>query len=91
MKEIDWNVEKDAWLRSTRGLSFQMVEEAIALDEIIDDTEHPNPARANQRILVFRLNRRCVCVPYVPTATGRFLKTMYFSRDLDNEYGDANG
>jgi hypothetical protein len=52
MKEIEWNAEKDAWLRRMRGLSFQMVEEAIALREIVDDIEHPNPDRAHQRILV---------------------------------------
>jgi hypothetical protein len=90
VKEIEWNVEKDAWLRKLRGLSFQMVEEAIALDEIIDDTDHPSPMRSNQRMLVFRVNGKCVGVPYVPTAEGRFLKTMYFSRDLDAEYGEPD-
>jgi hypothetical protein len=91
MRGIDWNVEKDAWLRQARGLSFQMVEEAIALEEIVDDTAHPNPERAHQRLLIFRVNGRCVGVPYVPTAAGLFLKTMYFSRDLDKQYGDKNG
>ncbi len=91
MKEIDWNAEKDAWLRDKRGLSFQMVEEAIALDEIVDDTEHPDPARGHQRILIFRVNGRCVAVPYVTSTAGRFLKTMYFSRDLDEVYGAIDG
>jgi hypothetical protein len=90
MLQIEWNVEKDMWLRSMRGLTFQMVEEAIALEAILDDTKHPNPQRAHQRILVFRVNGRCVAVPYVRSAAGLFLKTMYFSRELDKFYGDEN-
>ena len=90
MKEIDWSVEKDAWLRSVRGLSFQMVEEAIELHEIIADDKHPNPEREHQRILVFRLHGRCVAVSYVETVNGYFLKTMYCSRNFDAEYGGQN-
>jgi hypothetical protein len=89
--DIQWNVEKDAWLRDTRGLSFQMAEEAIACDDVIDDYMHPDPARAHQRIMVFRIGGRCVGVPYVVQGKGRFLKTMYFSRDLDKKYGVGNG
>lgn len=91
MKEVDWNAEKDAWLRKLRGLSFQMVEEAIALHEIIDDIKHPNLERPHQRILIFRVNGRCVGVPYVTTENGYFLKTMYYSRDFDSEYGEPHG
>jgi hypothetical protein len=89
--QVDWNVEKDLWLRKVRGLSFQLVEEAIELDEVVDDTDHPSPLRPNQRIIVIRVNGRCVGVPYVPDGSGGgFLKTMYFSRDLDKEYGGTN-
>jgi hypothetical protein len=88
-QDIQWNVEKDAWLQGMRGLSFNMAEEAIAGDEIVDDFQHPK--KAHQRIMVFRVGGRCVAVPYVSQEDGRFLKTMYFSRDLDKKYGVENG
>lgn len=87
--EIRWNVEKDAWLKENRGLSFLMVEEAISEDQIIDDFQHPQ--RENQRILIFQIGGKCVAVPYVTEGKVRFLKTMYFSRDLDKIYGAKNG
>ena len=90
-EDIQWNVEKDAWLKTVRGLSFIMAEEAIAVDEIVDDYLHPDPARAHQRIMVFRVGGRCVGVPYVRQNQCWFLKTMYFSRDLDRKYGVKNG
>lgn len=89
--DIQWNVEKDAWLRLVRKLSFLMAEEAIANDEVLDDYMHPDPLRAHQRILVFRVGGKCVGVPYVTQGRSRFLKTMYFSRDLDKKYGVTNG
>lgn len=82
-----WNDEKNEWLRATRGLSFELVEEAIAAGEVVDDFPHPSSQRSHQRILVFALGRQHVAVPYVWDGTTRFLKTMYFSRDLDEKYG----
>jgi hypothetical protein len=88
-QDIQWNAEKDAWLKDVRGLSFIMAEEAVAEDEIVDD--FPHPKKAHQRIMVFRVGGRCVGVPYVSQGESRFLKTMYFSRDLDKKYGVTNG
>jgi hypothetical protein len=90
-EDIQWNVEKDAWLKEVRGLSFLMAEEAIAEDEVIDDFPNPAPGREHQRIMVFRVGAKCVGVPYVSQGQVRFLKTMYFSRDLDKKYGVKNG
>jgi hypothetical protein len=89
--DIKWDVEKDSWLKVTRGLTFLMAEEAIATNQIVDDYLHPDPARAHQRVMVFRIAGRCVGVPYVIQGKNRFLKTMYFSRNLDKKYGVLNG
>lgn len=86
-EDIQWNAEKDAWLRTVRQLSFQMAEEAIALDQIVDDFAHPGANRQNQRIMVFRVGGKCVAVPYIKGENARFLKTMYFARDLDKYHG----
>ncbi len=91
IEDIQWNDEKEAWLKVARRLSFIMAEEAIAAGEIVDDYLHPDPARAHERIMVFRVGGRCVGVPYARQGQCRFLKTMYFSRDLDRKYGVKNG
>jgi hypothetical protein len=86
-----WNDEKNAWLRANCGLFFDLVTEAIAFGELIDDIPHPNPMRSHQRIVIIKVGERHVAVPYVKDGHTRFLKTMYYSRDLDERYGDQDG
>lgn len=83
-----WNDEKNEWLRANRGLSFELVTEAIVLGEIVDDIPHHNKSRKHQRVLVIRVQGRHVAVPYVTDGDVRFLKTMFYSRTLDEKYGD---
>lgn len=88
--EVEWNADKEEWLNRERSLSFVLALEAIVADMIVDDYPHPNPARTNQRILVIYVGDRLVAVPYVTDGKVKFLKTMYFSRDLAARYGGSN-
>ena len=45
MKYFDWNDEKNEMLKEARGVSFEQVELAIALGDLVDRIEHPNPAK----------------------------------------------
>jgi hypothetical protein len=85
---IAWNEEKNQWLIRMRGLAFELVTEAIAAGNVLDDFPHPNPLRSHQRIMVIKVMNRHVAIPYVMDGEVRFLKTMYFSRNLDDAYGE---
>jgi hypothetical protein len=88
---VRWNEEKNEWLRLNRRLSFEQVADAIALGEIVDDIPNPSSARGHQRLLIVRIGKRHVAAPYVTDGEVKFLKTMYYSRDLDEKYGGERG
>ena len=53
MKYFDWNDEKNEILKKTRGVSFEQVELAIALGDLIDRVKHPNSAKyPNQKVFL---------------------------------------
>ena len=87
MKEIKWSEEKNQILQLTRGLSFEMVLEALENGEIIDIKEHPNKQKyPNQKIFVLKLNDYLCYVPFVENDDEIFLKTIIPSRKLKKEY-----
>ncbi|MCL0063709.1 hypothetical protein M1O57_02455 [Dehalococcoidia bacterium] len=43
MKYFDWDDEKNELLKKARGVSFEQVELAIALGDLVDRIKHPNP------------------------------------------------
>ena len=83
MKEIKWSEEKNQILQLTRGLSFEMVLEALENGEIIDIKEHPNKQKyPNQKIFVLKLNDYLCYVPFVENGNEIFLKIIIPSRKL---------
>ncbi len=87
MKEIKWNEEKNQILQLTRGLSFEMVLDALEHEQIIDIKLHPNQEKyLNQKIFVVELNSYICYVPFVENETEVFLKTIIPSRKLNKEY-----
>jgi hypothetical protein len=49
---IRWNIEKDLWLRKTRGISFQEIADYILSGDYIDVLE--NPSRTGQEVFVLK-------------------------------------
>ncbi len=89
MKEIKWNEEKNQLLQIIRGLSFEMVLDALEKGEILDIKEHPNKQKyPNQKIFVLRLKDYLCYVPFVENEKEIFLKTIIPSRKLKKEYDD---
>ncbi len=86
-----WNLEKNARLMKERGLSFEMVVEAANIGAVIEEFDHPNEERSHQRIMVIEINGYMVCVPHVVAGEVKFLKTMYFDRNIQKKYGAKNG
>ena len=42
MKLINWNKEKNTWLKESRGICFEDILYYLDNDCLLDDTEHPN-------------------------------------------------
>jgi hypothetical protein len=87
MKSIRWNPEKNEQLRIKRGVSFDMIVEAIERGNLLDDIPHPNQELyPNQRILIVKLANYVYEVPYVESNSEKFLKTLFPSRKATKKY-----
>jgi uncharacterized DUF497 family protein len=82
-----WNEEKSNELLRRRGLSFQMVVEAMQNGNLLDNLAHPDPMRPHQRIFIVRIEEWVCVVPYVIDGEVKFLKTIYPSRKHQLIYG----
>ena len=77
MKYFDWNDKKNEFLKKERGVSFEQVELAIALGDLVARVKHPNPAKyPNQKVFLVRIEDFIYSVPYVEDDDKIFLKTI---------------
>ena len=66
MKQIRWDEEKNETLQIDRGVSFEMILEAVERGDILDDLIHPNQSQyPNQRMMIVKINNYVYLVPYV--------------------------
>lgn len=86
--EIRFSEEKSQLLKSTRGVSFEEVRDAIENGNLLEDIAHPSQKRSNQRMYVVQLKEYAYAVPYVTDLEKKkiFLKTVYRSRVLTKIY-----
>jgi len=85
---IRWDVEKDQWLRKTRGISFHEIADCILSGNYIDVLE--NPSRAGQEVFVLKMKNYIWAVPFmVEEDKSILLKTAYPSRKLFRRYGGS--
>jgi len=84
---FDWSEEKNNWLRTARGISFEEIVVAIEEGGILDILEHPNPSKyEGQRLYVVSVDNYAWVVPFVEKGDVRFLKTAFPSRKLTKHY-----
>jgi uncharacterized DUF497 family protein len=87
MKLINWNSEKNRWLKENRNICFEDILYYLDNDFLVDDIEHPNKAKySNQRIMVFEIEEYIYLVPYVETEDEIFLKTILPNRKATKKY-----
>ena len=87
MKEITWNPEKNAKLRTERGISFEEVVFHIMNGDILDTVDHPNQERyPGQQIHVIAVEDHVYLVPFVESDEEVFLKTIIPSRKATRLY-----
>lgn len=87
MKLINWNNEKNEWLKQHRNISFEDIVFYIENGQVIDDVDHPNKKKfLNQRVFVININEYIYLVPYVESKSEIFLKTIIPSRKATKTY-----
>jgi uncharacterized DUF497 family protein len=87
VSDFDWNDEKNEFLQSTRGVSFEEVVFHIQNGDVLDVIKHPNAARyPSQNIIVLNMEGYVYLVPYMKERGVRFLKTIIPSRKATKEY-----
>ncbi len=82
MKELKWSAEKSAWLKATRGLSF----EEITQGRLVKVRQ--NPARPDQEVLLYEIEGYIWVVPFVEGESVWFLKTAYPNRKYTRKYNE---
>jgi len=66
MKTFPWNEEKNARLKSARGVSFEEVVIHLAAGDILDIIEHPNSKiYGGQRIFIVKMNNYSWLISFV--------------------------
>ncbi len=86
---FNWDPEKNALLKRTRGVSFEEIVAAIEDGGVLGVLEHPNPERyPNQRVYLVEFMDYVFVVPFVREETKRelVLKTIYPSRKYTRIY-----
>lgn len=80
MKELRWNLEKDAWLKKQRGVTF----EQIANAKFLGIEKHA--FKLHQQLMIFEFRHYAWVVPYVEEKDYLFLKTAFPSRRHTKKY-----
>ena len=87
MKLLNWDKEKNEWLRENRGICFEDILFYIDNDFLIDEIEHPNQMKyLGQGMMVLNIENYIYLVSYVETKDEIFLKTIILSRKATKEY-----
>ena len=87
MITYQWDDEKNAALKETRGVSFEQVVMHIENGDVLDVMAHPNKTKyPHQRVLVVNVNDYAYAVPFVAQGNERFLKTIVPNRKLTKQY-----
>ena len=77
MKIYNWNIEKNAWLRRNRGISFEEIIFHIELGGELDIVHHPSQVKyPGQKISIVQVEDYVYLVPFVESDKEVFLKTI---------------
>ncbi len=87
MKELNWDDDKNAWLKKNRDICFEDVAYAVENGFLLDNLKHPNKKKyPDQKMLVIEIDNYAFLIPYVENDTEIFLKTIIPSRKATKKY-----
>ncbi len=83
----DWDADKNAFLITSRGVSFEEVVALLESGDILDVLEHPNKDKyAHQNIYIVEIDGYAYLVPFVQDKNRIFLKTIIPNRKAQKKY-----
>lgn len=89
MKYFVWDEKKNRKLKEERGVSFEMVLQAIEDGFLLDVLEHPNTAKyQGQRLYVIEIDGYAYVLPFEDRGEERVLQTVFPSRRYTRLYVD---
>lgn len=84
---ITWSESKNAWLKETRGVSFEQVAILIEQGRAIDVFDHPNQDKyPGQKIAVVEVEQYALLVPFDVKGDEMILRTIIPSRTSTRKY-----
>lgn len=87
MKPFRWAADKNDWLKSERGVSFEEITVAVEAGALLEVVAHPNPAKyPRQRVMVVEVGSYAYLVPFVEETDHYFLKTIIPSRKATRDF-----
>ncbi len=85
--KLDWNNDKNNWLKEERGIGFEDIAVALEQGGLIDMVDHPHQDKyPNQKIMVVNWVDYIYLVPCIKMQDGYFLKTIFPSRKAKRDY-----
>ncbi|MDH5721545.1 MAG: toxin [Spirochaetia bacterium] len=91
MKAINWDYEKNIFLQTEKGISFEVVTHYIEKGEILDIMEHPNKEKyPEQKLFVLNIEDYIYIIPFIENKNEIFLKTIMPSRKATKKYLRGN-
>ena len=91
MKRHTWNADKSDELKRERGITFEMIVQAMVDGGLLDTIVHPKQDRyPGQLLYIVEVEGYVYVVPFVPGDDENFLKTIYPSRKLTRHYLGRN-
>ena len=87
MKTIQWDEQKNEWLKQNRGLGFEQVAVLIEQGQVLEVVDHPDQRKyPRQKMAIVEIDGYACLVPYVDDEDGVFLKTIIPSRKATKKY-----
>jgi hypothetical protein len=84
---FDWDPEKNEWLTTNRGVSFEEIALLLSAGVLWQRARHPNPADyPNQEIFLIPIDDYIYFVPCVIEGDTVFLKTAFPHRKATKDY-----
>jgi uncharacterized DUF497 family protein len=87
MKVFKWDLEKNEWLKSNRGICFEDIVFFIEKGNLLDIIDNPNRKEyKNQKIYIVEINKYVFMAPFYESEEGNYLITIIPSRKMTKKY-----
>ena len=87
MEYFDWNDDKNRWLISERGVSFEDIVVEIVTGNLLDKVSHPNINKyPSQNVFYVKYSDYVYAVPFIEDEEKIFLKTIIPDRKATKKY-----